>query len=98
MFNTFKTFSLPCNRRYERIMQQLKTIEMKTDEAIKLLEDLKDQLTKANREIQDKIALLQDAIDNADVPKGVTDALDNLKVVAQSLDDIVPDAPAKPTE
>lgn len=98
MFNPFKTFSLLCNRRYERIMQQLKTIEMKTDEEIKLLEDLKDQLTKANQEIQDKIALLQDEIDNADVPQGVTDALDNLKVAAQSLDDIVPDAPAEPTE
>lgn len=59
------------------------------------LRALKDQLVKANTEIQAKIAELIAAAGNQDnASQELTDAADALKVAAQTLDDVVPDAPA----
>lgn len=71
-----------------------------------LAEDLgavKEQLTKASTEITGKITALEDALANAGEPSAeVTAAVADLKTVAQSLDDIVADAPVEepvePTE
>lgn len=55
---------------------------------------VKDQLAKVGTEINGKIAELTAALDNAGaVSPEVQDAIDGLKAAAQSLDDIVPDAP-----
>ena len=66
-------------------------------EAAAQLTALKDQLVKANGEIQAKIQALIDAANNAaDVGPELAEAIEALKPAAQALDDIVPDAP--PTE
>jgi uncharacterized coiled-coil DUF342 family protein len=63
-------------------------------EAIAELQALKDQLVKANTEIQNKIQTLVDAANNAgNVSPELQAAIDDLKPAAQALDDIVPDAP-----
>lgn len=72
-------------------------IMAKAEESVAALTALKDQLTKANGEIQKKIQDLVDAAANADVPQAVVDAIEALKPAAQTLDDIVPDAPTPPT-
>ena len=62
------------------------------EEAAATLSALKDQLTKANGEIQAKIQALIDAANAADtVNPTLQAAIDDLKPAAQALDDIVPD-------
>ncbi len=63
-------------------------------EAAAALRDLKAQLTKANDEIQAKIAALVAAGGNSDnLSPELAQAIEELKPAAQTLDDIVPDAP-----
>ena len=56
---------------------------------------IKTQLTKAVTEIQAKIQALEDAVNNPDqdVSPELQAAVDDLKGLSQTLDDIVPDAP-----
>lgn len=56
-----------------------------------LLTTISDQLVKAKTEILDKITKLEDLINAGTVPPEVEAALENLKVAAQTLDDVVPD-------
>lgn len=53
---------------------------------------LSEQLTKAQTEILNKIADLEVALDDADVPEEAADALAALRFTVQALDEIVPDA------
>lgn len=70
----------------------LRTIMATQEEAAATLSALKDQLTKANGEIQAKIQALIDAANAADtVNPTLQAAIDDLKPAAQALDDIVPD-------
>ena len=63
---------------------------------LETLSAVKAQLLKARTEILGKIVDLESAIDAAGQPSAeVTAALEELTSVAQSLDDIVPDAPVE---
>lgn len=55
------------------------------------LTTISEQLVKAKTEILDKITKLEDLINVGTVPPEVEAALDNLRVAAQTLDDVVPD-------
>jgi molecular chaperone GrpE (heat shock protein) len=56
------------------------------------LQAIKDQLDKASAEITGKIDALEAALASAgEQPEAVTEAVASLKLVAQSLDDVVPD-------
>jgi uncharacterized protein Yka (UPF0111/DUF47 family) len=75
----------------------IEKVLMNQSELAQSLRDLTLQLQKANKEVQDKIKALTDAVGNSEnVSQEVVDATNNLKVSAQALDDIVPDA-APPT-
>lgn len=89
-------------RRYDlsicKILQLLQEILRKEDKIMSQLGDtlnsIKDQVGKATVEILGKIADLEAALANAGtIPVDAQTALDGLKVAAQALDDIVPDAP-----
>lgn len=76
------------NRKLDKLMAT-------ADESTKELGEIKDQLVKANTEIQAKIQALVDAANNAgNTDPAVQAAIDALKPAAQALDDVVPDAPA----
>lgn len=64
------------------------------------LDRINAQLVKAGGEISQQITELKEALENAQVEDpGVAAAVANLEVVAQQLDDIVPDAePDTPVE
>lgn len=96
-------------RQIEQILKQLEQLDViqkgvqkimsDQDDAAVELAGFKDQLIKANAEIQAKIQALIDAA--AGAPPGslqpnLKQAIDDLKPVAQGLDDIVPDAPTEP--
>lgn len=68
-------------------------IMMKVSEIQAQLDAVGAQLTKAKDEILAKIAALEAALGDADVPAEAEAALEALKAQAQALDDIVPDAP-----
>lgn len=56
---------------------------------------LKEQLVKANTEIQTKIQALTDAANaSQNLSPELAQAIEDLKPAAQTLDDIVPDAAA----
>jgi hypothetical protein len=65
---------------------------MKLDEVAGVMQGISDQLAKAKTEILGKIADLEAALTNVELPADATTAIDALKVGAQALDDIVPDA------
>lgn len=73
--------------------QAQKDIEMKVSEVAAQLTSLGEQLTKAKDEILAKIAALEAALGDVDLPEEAEAALLALKDKAQSLDDVVPDAP-----
>ncbi len=80
----------------EQILQNTEKIMATQAEAAAALVALKEQLTKANAEIQAKIQALTDAANNAsNVSPELAQAIEDLKPAAQALDDIVPD-PAPP--
>jgi ABC-type transporter Mla subunit MlaD len=88
---------------FQQILQQLSKLQegvtkimSEQDDAAAELAGFKDQLIKANAEIQAKIQALIDAANQA--PAGTLQpnlkaAIEDLKPVAQALDDIVPDQP-----
>lgn len=65
---------------------------MKLDGLKQALDNTKAQLLKASSEIQTKIENLEIELQNQDTTPEVDTALEELKAVAQQLDDIVPDA------
>lgn len=93
------------NQKLDLITQKLEVImATQAEDAQELrnlkqtLSDLGDQLTKASKEINDKIAALIAAAQNADVSSELQSAIDDLKPagdalkpIAQTLDDVVPD-------
>lgn len=88
---------MPRNSFKKQVLTKLNQIIMTQAELAASITAVKDQLTKASGEINDKITALTTALDNAGaVTPEVQEAIDGLKAAAQGLDDIVPDAP--PTE
>ena len=66
---------------------------------VESLAAIKDQLVKARSEIVEKIDSLEEAVGEAGQPTPeVVAALEDLRGVAQSLDDVVADAPVEPVE
>lgn len=74
----------------EKLEQRL---NMKVSEVQAALEAVSVQVDKAKQEIVDKIAALEAAIGDADLPPEAAAALESLKAKVQEMDDIVPDAP-----
>lgn len=71
---------------------------MELSEVAQALTELKAQLGKAKDEIVGKIDALQTELGNVQLPEEAVAALNELRAVTQQLDDIVPDAPAEPTD
>ena len=66
---------------------------------VESLAAIKDQLVKARSEIVEKIDSLEEAVGEAGQPTPeVVAALEDLRGVAQSLDDVVADAPVELVE
>ena len=80
MIHTVNIFS-PCT----------KEILMKLSELSSAVAEVSAQLTKVRGEILDKIAALEDALIDVDLPEDATAALFTLRANAKTLDDIVPD-------
>lgn len=88
------------NRMQQKILDFLHLITTKIDHTMATQQDaanqlagVSTQLAKANTEIQGKIAELVEASKNTDTTPELQAAIDALVPAAQSLDDIVPDAP-----
>jgi len=64
---------------------------MKISELATALAELSSQLTKAQDEILARIAALEAALNDVELPDAAITALDGLRAGAQALDDIVPD-------
>ena len=71
---------------------------MKVSELSVAIAALSTQLTKVQGEILGKIAALEAALVDVELPEDAVTALDGLRVGVQSLDDVVPDVVAEPTE
>jgi len=65
---------------------------MKLSELTTAIAGVSAQLTKAQDEILDRIAALELALTDVDLPIEAADAIEALRSQTQSLDDIVPDA------
>jgi hypothetical protein len=76
-----------------RIIRQQEEANVKLAELLQALTDLHAQIEKAKIEIITKITELETALADVDLPADAQAKLDELKIVAQSLDDIVPDQP-----
>jgi len=83
----------PCRRELRQIIKQQGEIKMKLSELLDALSALDDQIDKAQAEILAKIAALEAALVNVEIPADAQAKIDELKAAAQSLDDIVPDQP-----
>jgi len=92
----FSSLFCNCPRNIESTLNGLTTllgqIIMKLDGLKQALDNTKAQLLKASSEIQTKIENLEIELQNQDTTPEVDTALEELKAVAQQLDDIVPDA------
>lgn len=78
-----------------QINKKLDKLMATAEESAKQLSDIKDELIKANDEIQKKIQALVDAANNAgNTDPAVQAGIDALVPAAKALDDIVPDEPA----
>jgi len=76
------------------VLHQLEKLTMNQAELAQALTDLKTQADKAKQEIVNKVADLEDAINNAgSTSPDVDAALAALKSSVQGLDDLNPDAP-----
>ena len=73
-----------------------KEILMKVSELVTAVTDVSAQLTKAQDEILGKIAALEAALVNVELPEEAVVAFDALRAQTQALDDIVPDAIVDP--
>ena len=63
-----------------------------------ILQGVKDELDKATTEIVNKIADLENALSNTEIPADAQAVIDGLKADAKALDDIVPDPTPAPAE
>lgn len=84
----------------EQVLEAIHSLKelfiMKSSELAQGLTDVKTQLVKVGQEtttLQEKIATLEAAITDADVPQEVVDAFNEVKAQVQVVDDAVPDAP-----
>lgn len=77
-------FNYEMNRREVKIMAKL-------DELVGIITVIVDQLAKAKQEILQRIADLEAALTNVEIPADAQLALDALREQAQNLDDVVPD-------
>lgn len=75
------------------IFQPEEQTPMKLNELSATLSAIAAQMEKAKAEIVAKIAELQAALSDVPLPADATVALAALSAIAQTLDDIVPDAP-----
>lgn len=66
----------------------------KLEELAGIVTGLKEQVTKAKIEIIGRIAALEEALKNVELPAEATAALDALKTEVQAVDDINPDVPS----
>jgi hypothetical protein len=80
------------------LSKQHEEIVMKLNELSGVLTGLGTQLVKVQQEILDRIAALEAALTDVEVPEAAVTALSELTVAVQSLDDIVPDAIPDPGE
>lgn len=80
-----------CTKHDLREMEQ--RIMAKVSELKAMIDGVKAQVVKAKDEITDKIAKLEAALGDAELPPEAVTALEELKAVVQTVDDIVPDAP-----
>lgn len=85
MIHTLNVFS-PCT----------KEILMKLSELSAAVSEVSAQLTKVRGEILDKIAALEDALIDVELPEEAIAAINALRTDAQALDDIVPDIVPEP--
>ncbi len=69
---------------------------MKLSELTTAIAGVSAQLTKAQEEILSKIAALEAALVDVELPTEAVDALESLRVQTQGLDDIVPDVVPEP--
>lgn len=76
-----------------RVLYNLEKVLMTQKEATDALNKLRDELVKANTEIQGKIDALVAAAANAPVSPELQAAIDGVSVAGKVLDDIVPDQP-----
>lgn len=70
----------------------LEELLMKVSELSAAIAALSAQLARVQDEILSKIADLEAALGDADVPEEAADALTALRLTVQALDDLVPDA------
>ena len=75
------------------IRRRQEVMYVKLSELLQVLTDLQTQIDKAKAEILAKIALLELALSDVDLPADAQAKIDELKGVVQALDDIVPDQP-----
>ena len=85
MIHTVNIFS-PCTQE----------ILMKLSELSSAVAEVSAQLTKVRGEILDKIAALEDALIDVELPEDAIVAINALRTDAQALDDIVPDIVPEP--
>ncbi len=83
-------FLFPLRRE---LRQMHKETMMKLSEAIALLTSVDAQMEKAKTEILQKIADLEASLADVELPPEAQAIVNDLRVKAQALDDIVPDAP-----
>ena len=70
--------------------KELEEINVKLSELAEAVQGVSDQLAKAQAEIVEKIADLEGALSDMEIPADAQAAIDGLKTAAQGLDDIVP--------
>lgn len=80
------------------LSKQHEEIIMKLSELNGVVAGLGTQLAKVQQEILGRIADLEAALTDVEVPEAAVTALADLAVAVQGLDDIVPDAIPDPTE
>jgi len=73
-----------------------KEILMKVSELSTAVAAISAQLTKVRGEVLDKIAALETALTDVDLPEDAIDALNALRGDVQAIDDIVPDVVPEP--
>ena len=84
-----------CGLRQEikELGKEVKNMSTKLSELAAAIVAVNNGLDKAKTEILAKIAELEDSLQDVEIPAEAQAAIDDLRVKAQALDDIVPDAP-----
>lgn len=90
----FKSHALPSNENDLKKMEH--AIMAKLTTLKEQLDALNAQLEKAKGEIVAEIEALKGALSDVDIPEEAQASLDKLAGLAQSLDELNPDAPPQP--